>query len=181
MRPYPGKANIVQFTPYLLIAPVVVYYLIFWIFPVLGAIWGSFQDEFGRVTVGNYLVIFQDPVFYQAVINTALIVVVSVSLEFIIAFAIAMLIDIKFRGSSVLLFFAILPMALPSVAVGAMWNSGFATRGWLNSFLISLGVISDSQKIPFLAGGDWQSMFLIILIDAWQVIPFMMIILLNLH
>ena len=165
-------------TPYLLITPVAVYYLIFWLLPVLGAVWGSFRDEFGQCTLTNYGIIFQDPVFYKALINTGFIVSVSVCLEFLIAFAMALLINIRFRGSSAFLFIAIIPMALPSVAVGAMWNSGFATRGWLNSIMITLGVIAESQKFLFLAGNELQSMILIILIDAWQVIPFMMVILL---
>jgi multiple sugar transport system permease protein len=71
-----------------------------------------------------------------------------------------------------------IPMALPPIAVGAMWRSGFATYGWMNGFLHAIGLITKTGKIPFLATGHFASMFLIILVDAWQVIPFMMIILL---
>ncbi len=88
------------------------------------------------------------------------------------------MINKKFKGANILLSIALIPMALPAVAVGAIWTSGFSTYGWMNSLLYKLGLISASGKIVFLAGNDFQSLMLIILIDAWQVIPFMMIILL---
>lgn len=172
-----------KLTPYLLIAPVIIYYIIFWLFPVINAITGSFLtsplDQGGKLTLGNYAAVFRDPVFWQALLNTTVIVVISVTLEFFLAFALALLINVKFRGSSIFLFLAIIPMSLPAVAVGAMWNSGLATYGWLNSFLIRIGLLDPANKIIFLAGSQFSKMMLIIIVDAWQVIPFMMIILLS--
>lgn len=164
--------------PYLLIAPVIIYYSVFWLFPVLNAIVESFRDLDGVWTLGNYAHIFKDPVFYSAMLNTAFLVVFSVTIEFFLAFGLALLINVKFKGSSLFLFLAMIPMALPAVAVGAMWSTGFATRGWLNSFLMALGFIDDAGKFLFLAGDKMASMWLIIIIDAWTVIPFVMIILL---
>ena len=167
-----------KIVPYVLIAPVVIYYAIFWLYPVIDAINISLRDLTGSLDIGNYRYIFKDPVFYKSLLNTGFIVVLSVTLEFVVAFGIALLINTKFRGAGAFLFLAIIPMALPAVAVGAIWSSGFATYGWMNSFLYYLGIIEANAKIPFLAAGDFQSMLLIIIIDAWQVIPFMMIILL---
>ena len=171
------------FTPYLLIAPVIIYYAIFWLFPVINAVGGSFlttsHDKGGVFTLANYQAVFKDPIFWQALFNTTVIVVISVTLEFVLAFGLALLINVKFKGSGLFLFLAIIPMSLPAVAVGAMWNSGLATYGWLNSFLIRIGIEDPSNKILFLAGTHFSRMILIILVDAWQVIPFMMIILLS--
>jgi multiple sugar transport system permease protein len=164
--------------PYLLIAPVIVYYAVFWMYPVIRCSIGSFQDASGSFTLQNFADIFNDKYFYQACFNTAFIVLFSVALEFVMAFGLALLINTKFRGSGLFLFIAMIPMALPPIAVGAMWTSGFATYGWLNSFLYIIGFIEKTGKIPFLATGHIASMLLIILVDAWQVIPFMMIILL---
>ena len=133
----------------------------------------------GRLTLANYAVLFKDPVFYRALFNTTFIVLISVTVEFLLAFGLALLINMKFRGSSLFLFLALIPMSLPAVAVGAMWNSGLATYGWLNSLLIRMGLIDASSKIVFLGGSDIQKMVLIILVDAWQVIPSVMVILLS--
>ncbi len=172
-----------QIVPYLLIAPVILYYAVFWLFPVLQAILGSFltgsRASGGHFTLANYISLFRDPVFYQALFNTAFIVLISVSLEFLLSFGLALLINMKFKGSGLFLFIALIPMALPAVAVGAIWNSGLATYGWMNSFLIRLGFIDAADKFIFLGGNNFQRMLLIILVDAWQVIPFMMVILLS--
>lgn len=167
-----------KMVPYLLIAPVIIYYAVFWLFPVLNAILQSFLDLDENFTLGNYAYIFKNPVFYEALLNTAFIVIFSVTIEFFLAFGLALLINVRFKGSSLFLFLAMIPMSLPAVAVGAMWSSGFATRGWLNSFLIHSGLIDEAGKILFLAGGKMESLWLIIIIDAWTVIPFVMIILL---
>ena len=167
-----------KMVPYLLIAPVIIYYIIFWLFPVISSIIESFRNVDGIWTLSNYIYIFKDSVFYEALFNTAFLVIFSVTIEFLLAFGLALLIDKKFKGSSVFLYLAMIPMALPAVAVGAMWSSGLATRGWLNSFLMATGFIDDASKILFLAGGKMSTLWLIIIIDAWTVIPFVMIILL---
>ena len=172
---FPWKKTI----PYILIAPTVIYYIIFWIRPVLTSIIQSFTPQIGTgFTVEHYARIFSDPVFWQACINTGIFVIISVTLEFVVSLALALIINKKFKGSSLLLAIALIPMALPPVAVGAMWSSGFATYGWFNSLLMSMGLVGEGEKIIFLAGSDFQSLMLIIMIDAWQVIPFMMTILL---
>jgi len=173
-----SRENRKKMVPYLLIAPVLIYYIIFWLFPVINAIVESFRDVDGIWTFSNYIYLFKDPVFYEALFNTAFLVVFSVTIEFLLAFGLALLINTRFKGSSLFLFLAMIPMALPAVAVGAMWSSGFATRGWLNSFLMNIGIVDDASKILFLAGGKMSTMWLIIIIDAWTVIPFVMIILL---
>lgn len=161
--------------PYLLIFPVVAYYALFWVRPVLKTVFESFQDAAGQFTFQNYQMVFADPNFIPALRNTAIIVVFSVTLEFLAALFLALLINRKFVGSSFFLFVAMVPMALPAVAVGAMWLTGLTAHGWMNSLLFYLGV---SQKIYWLAGSEWALLAIIIIIDAWQVIPSIMIILL---
>ena len=164
--------------PYLLIAPVVIYYIFFWIRPVLITVYESFQSAAGTFTFQNYVLVFTDPNFMPALRNTAIIVVFSVTLEFLVALFLALLINRKFAGSTLFLFVAMVPMALPAVAVAAMWLTGFTAHGWINSLLYYLGILTEGAKIYWLAGSEWKLLALVILIDAWQVIPSMMIILL---
>ena len=164
-----------KLTPYLLIMPVVVYYAFFWLRPVFTTIIGSFRDPSGAFTFENYIMVFTDPDFIPALRNTAIIVVFSVTLEFIIALFLALLINRKFTGSTVFLFLAMIPMALPSVASGAMWLTGLTSHGWINSLLYYLGM---NEKIYWLAGSEWSLLALLIIIDAWTVIPSIIIILL---
>ncbi len=164
--------------PYLLIAPVVIYYAFFWLRPVLITMIESFRTAAGAFTLQNYVMVLTDPNFLVALRNTAILVFFSVTLEFLGALFLALLINRKFAGSTIFLFVAMVPMALPAVAVGAMWLTGFTAHGWINSLLYYLGIIAEGAKIYWLAGSEWKLLALIILIDAWQVIPSVMIILL---
>lgn len=164
--------------PYLLILPVIVYYALFWLRPVLGTLIDSFRDASGAFTLGNYIMVFQDAEFWPAIWNTTIIVLFSVTLEFLAALMIALIINRKFFGSSAFLFVSMIPMALPAVAVGAMWLTGFTAHGWINSLLFYLGILGEGDKVYWLAGSRASILALIIIIDAWQVIPSVMIILL---
>ncbi len=166
-------------TPYLLILPVVLYYAAFWLRPVITLVIESFRDANGHFTLQNLAMVFQEEAFIPAVRNTAIIVVFSVTLEFFAALFLALLINRKFFGSSIFLFLAMVPMALPAAAVGAMWITGLTAHGWLNSLLYYLGILEEGHKIYWLAGRqEWTLLALLIVVDAWQVIPSVMIILL---
>ncbi len=166
-------------TPYLLVAPVIIYYAIFWLRPVITLVIGSFTAIDGSgLTLANFAMVFEDPTFWPAVRNTTIIVIFSVTIEFLIALALALLINAKFPGSGIFLFIAMIPMALPAMAVGAMWQTGLTAHGWMNSLLYYLGFLAEGQKIYYLTGSEAKNLFLIILVDAWTVIPSVMIILL---
>lgn len=170
-----------QVIPYLLVLPVVIYYAIFWLRPVIAVIIGSFTDASGVFTLQNFVMVFSDENFRPALNNTLIIVVFSVTIEFFGALFLALLINRRFFGSSIFLFLTLIPMALPAVATGAMWITGFTAHGWINSLLYYLGILAEGDKIYWLGGlepNQIKLLVLIIIIDAWQVIPSMMIILL---
>ncbi|OQX65085.1 MAG: ABC transporter permease [Anaerolinea sp. 4484_236] len=168
-----GKA-----TPYFLILPVVLYYAAFWLRPVIVSVIGGFTDTLGNFTLQNFLMVFNDKAFIPAIRNTAILVIFSVTLEFIVALFLALIINRKFVGSGIFLFLAMIPMALPAAAAGAMWITGLTAHGWINSLLSYLGILAQGDKIYWLAGSEYSLLALLIFIDAWQVIPSVMIILL---
>ncbi|MFN2187651.1 MAG: carbohydrate ABC transporter permease [Candidatus Promineifilaceae bacterium] len=172
------RAMLKASTPYLLIAPVIIYYALFWIRPVLKLVADSFQTVDGQFSLANFQMVAEDPSFGPAILNTTVIVIFSVAIEFIIALGLAFLINAKFPGASAFLFVAMIPMALPAVAIAAAWQTGFTAHGWVNSLLIYLGILAEGEKIYYLTGSHIQNLVLIILIDAWTVIPSVMIILL---
>ena len=164
--------------PYVLIMPIVLYYAAFWLRPVITSISGAFMDATGHFTFQNFVMVLNDKAFMPALRNTAVIVVFSVTLEFFVALFLALLINRRFTGSSIFLFLSMVPMALPAAAAGAMWITGLTAHGWMNSLLQYLGLLSEGGKIYWLAGSELSLLALLIVIDAWQVIPSVMIILL---
>ena len=169
-----GKAIV----PYVLVLPVVLYYAAFWLRPVIVSVAGAFTDANGHFTFQNFAMVIADKNFVPAITNTVIIVVFSVTLEFMGALALALLINRKFRGSSLFLFLAMVPMALPAAAAGAMWITGLTAHGWLNSLLYYLNWLPNGKPIYWLASSHTALLALIIIINAWQVIPSVMIILL---
>ena len=164
--------------PYLLIAPTVIYYSIFWLNPVITSIYYSLKGVDGSFTLQNYITVFTTTSFGEAFWNTAFIAGISIVIEFFVALALALLINKKFKGSAIFLFIAMIPMAIPAVGAAAIWKTGLTTHGWMNSLLYYLGFLDKGEKLLFLSGSRFSILWLIIIIDTWQVIPSMMIILL---
>ncbi|RME59633.1 sugar ABC transporter permease [Candidatus Parcubacteria bacterium] len=182
-RPQSFSANRLpkHLTPYFLILPVVLYYIAFWGRPVFSVLAASITDpNTGAITLDNFWMVLQDEMFAPAFWNTFLIVAISVTLEFFIALLIALLIYEQFWGSSIFFFLMLIPMALPPVATAAIWQTGLTAHGWLNSLLIHLNILEEGEKIYWLGTfqtAKTQLLAVIILVDAWTVIPSVMVIL----
>lgn len=165
-----------RWMPYLLLTPALLYYILFWIRPVLRAFYEGFTDLEGSFSLINFMNVFNDSVFKQAFLNSMLFALISVLLQFIIAFIVALLLNKKFKGGNLLLFVALIPMALPPTAVAILWKTAFSTYGWVNNLLVHLNVISE--PILWLTVEGTNALLFLILIDTWTVIPSVMIILL---
>ena len=170
------KKRLKNWLPYLLLTPALLYYIIFWLRPVLTALVESFTDLEGALTLGNYVSVFSEPVFREAFLNSAGFAIVSVILQFVLAMMLALLLNKKFKGVNLLLFVALIPMAVPQMAVAVLWKTGFASFGWVNNLLFNLHIISKPLK--FLTVDGIEALGFLILIDTWTVLPSVMIILL---
>ncbi|MFA5692319.1 MAG: sugar ABC transporter permease [Acholeplasmataceae bacterium] len=172
-------------TPYMLLVPALLFYIFFWLFPVMLSFFQSFISSTGQVGFDNYSLMFSDALFMEAFINTILFAGISLFIQFFLALGLALLINRNFKGSKFFLFIMLIPMALPQSAVGILWNTGLAETGWINSFLRNTGVqnlleffqILSSPKIWKNTSG-FEALFMIILIDTWTVLPSVMIIML---
>lgn len=162
--------------PMLLMAPMFVFYALFWLTPVASGIREVFTDLEGRFTLeGNFLLTARSEFFGQAFFNTIFFATVSVLLQFLLAVGLAMLFSVKFPGAKWATFVAMIPMAITPTAVAILWKTGLIGNGWLNSLLVQLHIIRE--PIIFLnAQGVW-AVLLLVLIDTWTVVPSVMIIL----
>ncbi len=177
------KRRIKKWTPYFLLAPALIYYGFFWIRPVIRAFYESFTNLEGKMSLINYIEVLNEPVFKEAFTNSMLFAVVSVILQFVLAFMLALLLNKKFKGVKLLLFIALIPMAVPPTAVAILWRTGFSTYGWVNNLLMHINLIE--QPILWMTADGTSALMFLILIDTWTVLPSVMIILLaglqNMH
>lgn len=135
--------------------------------------------EAWMLTIGTSQVILsaRDRDFFEAVTNTLLFTLISVTLESVLGLGIAMVINSRFRGRGLMRAAILVPWAIPTVVSARLWETMLRDNqsGFINFFLISTGFLESSQA--WLANRDLQ-MLSIIAVDVWKTTPFMALILL---
>jgi sn-glycerol 3-phosphate transport system permease protein len=159
--------------PYALVAPQLAIVLIFFYWPAAQAVLQSFllQDAFGLSTsfvwFENYVELFQDPRYFDAVVRTFVFsfAIAFSSLSF--ALLLAVMADKPMRGGMLYRTLLIWPYAVAPPVVGVLWIFMLhPSLGILSRYLRALGV-------------DWnplldvdQAALLIILAAAWKQISY---------
>jgi multiple sugar transport system permease protein len=106
----------------------------------------------------------------SAAVNTLVYVVIGVALSTVLGIGMAITLQHKFLGRSVLIAILILPWALPGVVEGIVWSGIWdANTGLLNSVLTSLHLV-DHYHV-FLGQHRWLTIALIELVQVWQITP----------
>jgi ABC-type sugar transport system permease subunit len=126
---------------------------------------------FPFVGLDNYQRILSDPLFLLALKNTLIFTAFSVSIEIVLAVAIALLIDQTHVWTGrVTKFLILLPYAVPPIANGLIWafiyNFDF---GFLNRILFTLGLIQ--QPIDWI-GNPSTALFALTIPYIWRTLPF---------
>ena len=154
-------------------------------YPILQAVWLSFfryrlTDPGARefIFLSNYTVIFTDPVFYSALLNTVLITVVTVAVELVFGFAIAMLMHRIVLPRRTLRTVVLIPYSIITVVSAFAWLYSFrADTGFMNGWLNALTFGAWNTTFDWF--GSWlPSMAVIMLSEIWKTTPFMSLLLL---
>lgn len=163
----------------LLAGPAIVLFLAFVIFPiVLAAYYGFFSWKgFGVPTnfVGfdNYIAIFQDSTFHDALLHNGVILVLSLVLQGPAAVALALLLNQKMRGRSIIRVLIFVPYVISEVIVGTGWSLMLQTTGAVNSLLEKIGL--SGWAVDWLSDPDVAIWSLMIII-SWKYIGFAVIL-----
>lgn len=131
----------------------------------------------------NFSKILNDEQLWQYFATTGRYVLLSVGLQTIFGFGMAMLVREKFRGSGLLTTLILVPMMLSPVVVGLFWKLMYnPTFGYVN-FL--LGFTNAGTAPDFLAS-SWAREFVpglaltaVVLVDVWMWTPFVMLLVLS--
>ena len=137
---------------YLFMAPSLLFFLGFVIFPMGMCLVTSFfnytMTDFSFVGLSNYRELFSDPIFIKALVNTIVIVVVSVPVTCMFSLWVASII-FKMRPVHTSFFRCVfyLPVVTGSVAVTVVWKWIFNNyTGVLNYICTALGLISKNMN-----------------------------------
>lgn len=160
------------------VAPALILLLAMNLFPLIFNIYLSFTnaDLSGGVVkaVGarNYTVLFNQARYGNALTLTALFVLLSVSVELVLGFVLALALRDHVPGKPVLLTILLIPMMLCPVVLSLFWNLILnGNYGVLNQ---ALGFLHLPQ--PQWLTDDDLKLVSILLVDVWMWTPFMMLI-----
>ncbi|MBT3372235.1 MAG: sugar ABC transporter permease [Rhodospirillaceae bacterium] len=121
-----------------------------------------------------YEKVLSDPVVWERLQTTALIVSLSVLLQMVIGFSMALLFEKKFPFRRELLMLVLTPMMLSFVAVGVFFKLFYEP---------TFGILSQGYAYFFgepltLLATKWGAIWAIVVADAWMWSPFVMLLVL---
>jgi raffinose/stachyose/melibiose transport system permease protein len=160
-----------------MLAPALVLFTAFFVYPVGYAIAYSFTNSAGFgaakfVGLDNYVALKGDPFFWQSLRNTLVILAVSLTVLVPASFALALLLRRKVKGAGGLRALVFGPAIIAPILVGLIWVFILDPRvGLLNRLLDPLGV-GPVQWI----GGNTLTPYAVSLVFIWSSIGFAMTI-----
>jgi multiple sugar transport system permease protein len=162
--------------PWLLVLPSFILLVLVLLGPELHGVYISFFREKAFVGLRNYQNLLKEADFYFALWNSFLFTFLSVGLELVLGFGIALLLDKKTRGKRITRSLAIVPFIVTPVIGGFAWKMMLDTNyGILNYFLTFFGF--PMGTIEWLSNPN-LAMLAVIVADAWVNTPFVTLILL---
>lgn len=170
-----------RYTGGLLVAPAIALLFVMNIFPLLwslGLSFFSYRANRARppafVGLDNYADVLTDPVVWQRLKTTAIIVVLTVAVQMVVGFLLALLFAKQFPLRRYLLILVLTPMMLSFVAVGAFFRYYYEP---------TFGLLSQAVRVftgePYiLLQSTAGAIAGIVFADAWMWSPFVMLLVL---
>jgi multiple sugar transport system permease protein len=151
------------------------------IYPILYAFYLSMTNRIAQrptydfIGLTNYVNNFTSAQFWSFVLTTAQFVLISVGLEFLIGFGLALLLNQKIRARTFFRVIILLPLMIPPVTAALMWKVILeATTGPVNYLLGFVGI----QEGPAWLADYVTALPSVIAIDIWIYTPFVALLLL---
>ncbi len=152
------------------------------LFPLFFALYISFHDYIitqggiSKLNPGNYFTAFQDALLISATRNTIVLTASVVTLEILIGFGLALLLNNRrLRERNLYLAILLIPMLMPPISVGLIWRLLLHPElGIINYFL---GLAGLPQ--PAWLGDPRLAMLTVIFVDMWHETSFLILLLLG--
>jgi len=168
---------------WLFVGPSILLLLAINIFPLIWTIRLSFTNfRVNRVNapikfigLRNYERILSDPDVWQTMQATAHFLFWTIFLQVLIGFALAYLINKKFKGNDLWTTIIVLPMMLSPAVVGNFWT--FLYQPQIGLFNYVVGFFSGIDPSSFsMIGSIHLAPWAIVIVDTWMWTPFVMLI-----
>lgn len=167
-----------QWKIWLMLLPALAFFSAFVIYPVGYSAYYSFTNFVGfgsahYVGFANYRTLFHDSLFWTSLLNTVIILVVSVAVVIPAAFLLAMLMRRQFRGAGLLRALIFAPGIIAPILTGLVWVFILDPKiGLINNSLAKAGV----HWAPAWIGGNSLGPYSVALVFIWSTVGFAMTI-----
>lgn len=148
------------------------------LYPFVNSVLMSFTDKSlvmptsQFVGVENYIKTFKDPTFVRTLTNTAVFVICSTALPFILGLIWSIILDLKFKGAGIMRGATLINWIIPGASISFLWSFIFdANHGIVNELLTGAGLIDSN--INWLGSGK-TAMMAVIIARTWQMLPWYM-------
>src|SRR5579863_2108422 len=168
--------------PYFLVAPTIIIIAAVAVYPIIDSIRLSLLDNplavSGGMFVGltNYFQVIGDPAFKNSIVTTVIFSVVSVALETLVGFGIALLMNQVFPGRGLVRTAILIPFAFPTIVSGSIWKLMFDPQNGVLTYLLQVAhLLAPGDSLLRTPSGLVTAA---IIIDVWKTTPFMALLLL---
>lgn len=180
---------------YMYLLPALVFMAIFTFYPIIKTFITAFLEGYSiygdsqfKLGLGNFIYVFNDELFWRALGNTALMVIVSVPVSVIIALLISVALNSikKLQGFFQTVFF--LPYVTNTIALGLVFSVLFSNNGLINAIIEWFGGtprawITNWQGQGAVPGYDtvtyWRGIFVISMYTIWNSLAFKILVFLS--
>ena len=165
------------------VVPALVLMAIVAAYPVLNAIWISLHrynvkipDDYAFIGFENYARILASGTWWTAVQTTIVFTIISVTIEFVLGMAMALVMN-KGMGSAtgVVRVAVLVPWATITVVTALAWKWIFTPTFTFELFSKVMGIFAEESCMLC---GRWTSVMAMVFADAWKTAPFIALLLL---
>ena len=161
----------------MLVAPAAILMLAVTAYPIGYAVWLSLQrnnlatpNDTGFIGLGNYQTILTDRYWWTALAVTLAITVVSVSIEFVVGLALALVMHRTLVGKGVVRTAVLIPYGIVTVVASYSWYYAWTPGTGYLANLLPQGSAPLTEQIP--------SLGIVVVAEVWKTTPFMSLLLL---
>ncbi|TQJ09065.1 carbohydrate ABC transporter permease [Lapillicoccus jejuensis] len=166
-----------QWAGVVLASPALLVFTVFMFVPLAMTVWYSLNrySGFGRMRflgLDNYRHIAGDPTFWQSLLNTVVLTVITVPLGIVLGLGAALLLNRALPARGLFRALVYVPVVISGVAAGIIWLRLFDPLiGLLNQLLSSLSLPTVDWQ-----GNGLAAMVSVIVVTTWQGVGFGMVV-----
>ena len=162
---------------WLFVLPALIPLIVFWIYPILRSVYISFTDwdymspTYNFVFLDNFIALFKDDRFYDALWNTLVFTVGTLVPTIVLGLLLALLMQKAFKGSGIVKFILFSRWITPTVAISIVWT-------WI--YDPDTGIANAVLEFLHLPALQWiksseTAMLAVIIVTVWKSLGYAMI------